>query len=133
MTVSAGSNAGFFHFTSPGTDSAGVTQQQGGWILVGNPAATFTKQGDNQSGGRGTTLNLSVTLQPGQSGGTASGATVFFTTDSGSLSSRLVTTDSSGKAPVTLTLPANAGTVHVTAEGPFGLGHPVVTFTETAQ
>jgi hypothetical protein len=32
-----------------------------------------------------------------------------------------------------LTLPGQAGTVHVTAEGPFGLGHPVVTFTETVQ
>jgi len=133
VTVTAGSNPGFYHFTIPSIDSAGVAQQQGGWILVGNPAATFTKQGDNQSGAHGTTVNLSVTLQPGQSGGTASGGTVFFTTDAGTLSSRLVTTDSSGKAPVTLTLPANPGTVHVTAEGPFGLGHPRVTFTETAQ
>jgi hypothetical protein len=32
-----------------------------------------------------------------------------------------------------LTLPATAGAVHVTAEGQYGLGHPVVTFTETAQ
>jgi hypothetical protein len=40
---------------------------------------------------------------------------------------------SSGNAAVVLTLPGNAGTVHVTAEGPFGLGHPVVTFTETVQ
>ena len=133
VTVTAGNRAGFYHFTIPGTDSGGVAQQQAGWILVGNPAATFTKQGDNQSGPRGTTLNLSVTLQPGQSGGSAAGGTVFFTTDAGSLSSRLVMTDSSGKAPVTLTLPANPGTVHVTAEGPFGLGHPVVTFSETAQ
>ncbi len=133
VSVNAGSTAGFYHFTIPGTDSAGVAQQQGGWILVGNSAATFTKQGDNQSGAHGTTLTLSVILQPGQSGGTAAGATVFFTTDAGTLSSRLVTTDSSGKAPVTLTLPANPGTVHVTAEGPFGLGHPVVTFTETSQ
>ena len=101
--------------------------------MVGNPAATFTKQGDNQSGAHGTTLNLLVTLQPGQSGGSASGGTVFFTTDAGSLSTRLVTTDSTGKASVTLTLPAKPGMVHVTAEGPFGLGHPVVTFTETAQ
>ena len=133
ITVTAGKKAGFFHFTIPGTDTAGVAQQQSGWILVGNPAATFTKQGDSQSGMHGTTLNLSVTLQPGQSGGSAPGATVLFTTDAGTLSARLVTTDSSGKAPVVLTLPANPGTVHVTAEGPFGLGHPVVTFTETSQ
>jgi hypothetical protein len=131
--VTAGGTAGFYHFTIPGNDNSGVAQKQSGWILVGNPAATFTKQGDNQSGGRGTNLNLSVTLQAGQSGGNASGATVFFTTDAGTLSTRLVTTDSSGKAAVVLTLPPNPGTVHVTAEGPFGLGHPVATFTETAQ
>jgi len=32
-----------------------------------------------------------------------------------------------------LTLPPNSGTVHVIAEGQFGLGHPVAKFTETAQ
>jgi hypothetical protein len=75
-----------------------------------------------------------VTLAPGKSGGTSgTGADIFFTADAGTLSSRLVTTDGSGNAAVVLTLPQNAGTVHVTAEGPFGLGHPVVTFTETAQ
>jgi hypothetical protein len=34
---------------------------------------------------------------------------------------------------VVLTLPATPGAVHMTAEGPVGLGHPVVTFTETSQ
>jgi uncharacterized protein YfaS (alpha-2-macroglobulin family) len=81
----------------------------------------------------GTKVNLSVTIQPGQSGGTAPGATVFFTTDAGTLSSRLVTTDANGNAPVTLTLPNGAATVHITAEGPYGLGHPVATFMETSQ
>ena len=133
ITVTAGSKSGFYHFTVPSTDSAGTAQQQSGWILVGNPAATFAKQGDGQSGTRGTKLNLSVTLQPGQSGGTAPGATVFFTTDAGTLSSRLATTDANGNAPVTLTLPNGAATVHITAEGPYGLGHPVATFTETSQ
>jgi hypothetical protein len=42
-------------------------------------------------------------------------------------------TNSSGVAGVTLTLPSAPGTVTVTAEGPYGLGHPVATFTETAQ
>ena len=133
ITVTAGSKAGFYHYSVPSTDNAGVGQQQGGWILVGNPSASLTKQGDNQTGARGTKLNLSVTIQPGQSGGTAPGATILFTTDAGTLSSRTVTTDGSGNAPVVLTLPASSGTVHVTAEGPFGLGHPEVTFTETAQ
>ena len=45
----------------------------------------------------------------------------------------IVVTNSSGKATVTLTLPSSAGTVHVTAQGPYGLGHPTAAFTETAQ
>ena len=133
ITVTAGSTPGFYHYSVPSTDTAGVTQQQGGYILVGNPAATFTKTGDKQKGAGGSQLTLSVTLNPGQSGGSASGGTVFFTTSAGSLSSRIVDTNSSGVASVTLTLPTTAGTVKVTAEGQYALGHPVATFTETAQ
>jgi hypothetical protein len=132
IKVVAGGTPGFYHFNVPSTDDAGVSQQQAGWILVGNPSSTLTKQGDNQKGPPGSQLNLSVTLNPGKSGGSAPGATILFTTDAGSLSSRLVTTDASGNAPVVLTLPQSPGTVHVRAEGPFGLGHPVVTFIETA-
>jgi hypothetical protein len=133
LTVTAGAIPGFYHFTVPSTDSAGVGQQQGGWIVVGNPAASLTKTGDNQKGLAGSKLNLSVTLNAGQSGGSPGGGTVFFSTNAGSLSSRIVATDSSGKAAVVLTLPSAPGTVDVTAEGQFALGHPVVTFTETAQ
>jgi hypothetical protein len=133
ITVTAGNVPGFYHFTVPSTDNLGVAQNQSGWVVVGNPPATFTKTGDHQKGAPGSNLNLVVTLHAGKSGGSAAGGTVLFTTDSGSLSSRLVTTDSSGNAPVVLTLPSNAGTVHVTAEGQFGLGHPVAKFTETAQ
>jgi hypothetical protein len=132
LTVTAGTTPGLYKFTVTGTDNLGVKQNQGGWILVANPAASLTKTGDGQSGAVNTTLTLSVTLNPGQSGATLTGASVLFTTDAGTLSSRIVPTDSSGKANVTLTLPGTPGTVHVTAEGPFGLGHPVVTFTETA-
>jgi hypothetical protein len=134
ITVTAGKKAGFYHYSVPGTDSAGITQQQEGYILVGNPPAALSEQGNGQSGAPGTNLNLSVTLTPGQSGGTSgTGATIFFTADSGTLSSRMVTTDASGNAAVVLTLPGSPATVHVTAEGPFGLGHPVARFTETAQ
>ena len=133
ISVTAGSTPGFYQFTVPSTDNAGVAQTQSGWIVVGNPPATFSKTGDHQKGAPGSNLNLSVTLFAGKSGGSAAGGTVLFTTDSGTLSSRLVTTDSSGSAPVVLTLPANPGTVHVTAEGQFGLGHPVAKFTEIAQ
>jgi hypothetical protein len=135
ITVAAGSGTapGFYHYIVAGTDSQAVIQNQGGWIIVGKPATTLAKTGDNQTGAKGSTLNLSVALSPGQSGGTSTGATVFFTADSGSLSSRMVTTDSSGNAGVVLTLPSSPGIVHVTAEGPYGLGHPMATFTETVQ
>jgi Glycoside hydrolase family 44 len=133
ITVTAGGAPGFYHFSVPSTDSAGVVQTQSGWIVVGNPPATFTKTGDHQKGARGSQLNLSVVLHANQSGGNASGGTILFTTDGGTLSNRIVNTDSSGNAPVVLTLPANPGTVHVTAEGQFGLGHPVAKFTETSQ
>jgi Glycoside hydrolase family 44 len=133
IAVKAGNTPGFYYYSVPGTDSAGVTQQQGGYILVGNPAATFTKTGDRQKGAPGSQLTLTVTLNPGQSGGSASGGTVFFTSSSGTLSSRIVDTDSNGNASVVLTLPSTPETVHVTAEGQYALGHPEVTFTETSE
>jgi len=142
ITVVAGNAPGFYHYTVPGTDS-GATQTQGGWIVVGKPAATFpTQTGGGQSGTAGRTLPqpLTVTLSAGSSGGTNTGASVLFSTDGGSVSNGTTSgakvvaiTNSSGVASVTLTLPSTAGTVHVTAEGPYGLGLPVATFTETAQ
>ena len=133
ITVTAGNTPGFYHYSVPSTDTNGVAQQQGGYILVGNPPATFTKTGDNQKGKAGTQLTLGVTLNPGQSGGSAAGGTVLFTTSAGTLANRIVDTDSNGMATVVLTLPSTPETVHVAAEGQYALGHPVVTFTETAQ
>jgi hypothetical protein len=133
ITVTAGTTPGFYHYSVPSTDTTGAAQSQGGWILVGNPPASLSKTGDNQKGAAGSKLNLSVTLNPSQSGGSAAGGTILFTTSAGSLSGRTVITDSSGKAAVVLTLPSTPETVHVTAEGQFSLGHPVVTFTATAQ
>ena len=133
ITVTAGSNPGFYHFSVVGSDGAGVPQSQGGWILVGNAPATLTKTGDPGGGPKGTNINLQVTMSAGTSGGTNSGASIFFTTDAGSLNNRIVKTNASGQASVVLTLPNNTGTVHVTAEGPINLGHPVVTFAENSQ
>ena len=142
ITVTVGSAPGFCHFTVTGTDGT-VSQTQGGWIVVGNPAATLANtSGNNQSASAGSVLPqaLTVTLAPGESGGTNTGASILFTTSAGSLSSGtssgskvIAVTNSSGVASVTLTLPSSAGPVTVTAEGPYGLGHPVApTFTETA-
>ena len=41
--------SGFYHYSVPSTDTTGVAQRQGGYILVGNPPASFTKTGDNTS------------------------------------------------------------------------------------
>lgn len=143
ITVNAPGTPGFCHFTVTGNDSV-ATQTQGGWIVVGNPAATFTQTGNGQSGAAGSTLTLSVTLNPGQSGGTNTGASVLFSTSAGTVTyqpssgspltgpKEIAVTNTSGVATITLTLPSTAGTVTVTAEGPYGLGHPVATFTETA-
>jgi hypothetical protein len=143
ITVTAGNTPGFCHFTVTGSDGT-ATQNEGGWIVVGKPAATLAKTaGDGQTSTRGTTLPtpLTVTLTAGSSsGGTNTGASVLFSTSAGSLSNGtssgakvIAVTNSSGVASVTLTLPSTTGTVTVTAEGPYGLGHPVVTpFTETS-
>ena len=142
ITINAGTTPGFCHFTVTGSDS-GASQMQGGWIVVGNPAAGLAKtSGNAQTGKAGTVLPqaLMVTLSPGNSGGMATGASVLFTTSAGSLSNGtssgakvIAVTNSSGVASVTLTLPMTAGPVQVQAEAPYGLGHAVVTFTETAQ
>jgi Glycoside hydrolase family 44 len=144
LTVNAGNAPGFCHFTVTGTDSGG-TQTEGGWILVGNPAASLAiTGGNNQTGTHGTTLPvaLTVNLAPGSSGGAnpASGASILFSTNAGTLSNGatsgskvIATANSSGVASVTLTLPSGAQTVMVTAEGPYGLGHPIAQFTETSQ
>jgi hypothetical protein len=140
ITVTAGSTPGFCHFTVTGSDGA-ATQTQGGWIVVGNPPATLAQGGNNQSGSAGTALAqpLTVTLSPGQSGGTATGAGILFTTSAGMLSNGTTTgtsvialTNSSGIASVTLTLPSSQRTVTITAQDQFALGGASVTFTETA-
>jgi hypothetical protein len=144
ITVNAGNTPGFCHFTVTGTDGT-VTQTQGGWIVVGNAAAGLAKtSGDVQTGPKGTVLPqaLTVTLTPGGSGGSNTGASILFTASAGTLSNGtssgskiIAVTNGSGVASVTLTLPSTAETVTVTAEGPYGLGHPVATpaFTETSQ
>jgi hypothetical protein len=140
VTVNVGSTPGFCHYTVTGSDGT-ATQTQGGWIIVGNPPATLAQSGNNQSGGAGTALSqpLTVTLTPGQSGGSAGGAGILFTTSAGTLSngttsgiSVIAQTNASGIASVTLTLPSPQGTVTVTAQDQFALGGAVVTFQETS-
>lgn len=139
VQVVAGGTPGFYHFNLQASDGT----KQGGWIVVNKPAAGLSKtSGDGQTGTAGTQLSqaLTVTLSPGQSGGTSGGASVFFTTSAGTLSNGttsglkvVATTNGSGVASVTLTLPGTAQPVQVQAEGPYPLGHPTVTFSATAQ
>jgi len=142
ITVNPGSTLGFCHYTVTGTDGT-ASQTQGGWIVVGQPAATFTVQsGNNQTGSAGNALStqLTVTLTPpAGTTFTAGGASVLFTTSAGSLSngttsgtSVIATTNSSGVASVTLTLPSATGPVTVTAQDQAALGGSTVTFAETA-
>ena len=140
ITVNSGSTPGFCHYTVTGNDGTS-TQTEGGWIVVGNPAAMLTRSGNNQSGSAGTALSqpLTVTLTPAQSGGSAGGAGILFSTSAGTLStgttigtSVIAQTNSSGIASVTLTLPSTRGTVTVTAQDQFALGGASVTFTEIA-
>ena len=141
ITVNPGSSTGFCHYTVTGNDGTS-TQTEGGWIVVGKPAATFAVSGGNsQSGSAGTTLPqpLAVTLSSVPSGFSEAGASILFTTSAGTLSNGaasgskvIATTNSSGLASVTLTLPSTAGLVTVTAQDQFALGGASVTFTETA-
>jgi hypothetical protein len=133
VTLTAPSKPGLYPFSITGVDSSNVTQSQQGWLLVGNPAATLTKTGDNQSAPRGKTLTLTANFVPGSSGATPGNVTILFTASAGKLSSRIVRTGSSGAAEVTLTLPDTPGKVTVTAQEPIPWGGEKVTFTETAQ
>jgi hypothetical protein len=76
---------------------------------------------------------LSVTVNPGQSGGLDRGASILLSTDVGALYCRIFVTDAGGNASTALTLPPSPGIVRVTAEGPYGLCHPTAQFTETSQ
>jgi len=149
IQVTAGAIPGFYSYKVPATDSGSVSSSQSGWILVTKPAASLALGGNNQTGAAWSVLpvKLSVTVSNSPTGG-VSGASVLFTISSatgGSMTNTLVGTEeiftgtkvialtnSSGVASVTLTLPATAGPVTVTAEGPYGLGHPTATFNETA-
>ena len=140
--VTAPTTPGFCHYTVTGNDGT-VTSTQSGWIVVGNPSGTVSiTSGNGQSGAHGTTLSvpLTVTLNAGASGLSAQNAEIFFTASAGTVSNGstsgskvIATTNGSGVASVTLTLPSSPGTVSVTAQSQFALGGTTATFTETAQ
>jgi len=90
----------------------------------------YRHRGNNQSSSAGTALStpLTVTLTPPLEHIYGRRASVLFTTSSGTLSngttsgsSVIATTNASGVASVTLTLPSTTGTVTVTAQDQFAL------------
>jgi hypothetical protein len=133
ITIKTPVTPGLYSFTVTGKDSGGTAQTQNGWVLATVPAATLTKTGDKQSAKRGTKITLTATFVPGSSALSASGIDLLFTASAGTLSERIVRTQSNGQASVALVLPAKAGKVTVTALGPVFWGAPEATFTETAQ
>lgn len=141
IIVNPGTTPGFCHYTVTANDGA-ATQIEGGWIVVGRPAGTLTiASGNNQIASAGTALAqpLTVMIDPGQSGLGKAGAGILFSTSAGTLSNGtnsggkvIATTNSSGIATVTLTLPATKGQVTITAQDQFALGGDSVTFSVTA-
>ncbi len=148
ITISAPSSTapGFYNYTVTGTDGDGTAQTESGIVEVGNPAATLMETGNGQAAAAGSTITLSVTVAPGSSGAAAAGEDILFTTSGGTLVAAngtvapatpgamlLVTTGANGTATVQLKLPSTPGTVSITAEAPYPIGHPEYIFTETAQ
>jgi hypothetical protein len=131
ITIKAPTTAGLYSFAVTGTDSGGTVQTQNGWLLATVPAAKLTTTGSGQTAAPSAKLTLTATFVPGSSGASAGGVDLLFTTSAGVLSKRIVRTSSTGEATVTLTLPATAEKVTVTAVGPVFWGKPTATFTET--
>jgi len=136
IVIRTPANPGLYSFTVAGRDSAGTTQTQQGWVIATVPASTIAKTGDKQTARAGSKITLTATFVQGASGSTgatAGNVDILFTASAGTLSKRIVRTQSNGEATVQLTLPSKPGPVTVTALGPVFWGAPTATFTETAQ
>jgi adhesin/invasin len=124
-------------YTLPSTaQTVTVTASSSGYT-----SATFTETaavellapnaGNNQTGNLGTTLPSSLTVLATINGVPTSGISVTFNDGGagGSFGTPVVTTNSSGLASSTYTLPTTAKTVNVTASA---VGYTSASFTETA-
>ena len=111
----------------------GTGSWSGGFAIIENLVATTLAvvSGNNQSASVSTALANPLIVQVNDQNGNAfAGATVSFSTTGGTLSSGTATTDSNGRASVTLRMPSTAGSVTVTASVS-GIATRV-TFTATA-
>jgi hypothetical protein len=110
--------------TSPGYASASFAET----VTAGSPASISIVSGGSQTGAAGTTLPSPLVFKVAdQYGNAVPGVSVSFsdTPNHGIFSSNPVTTDSSGKATVTYTLPTKAGFNSITASTG-GVNSPVV-------
>jgi hypothetical protein len=143
ITVNPGSIPGFCHYTVTGNDGTSPRRPRADGSSSANPPA-FRRRGNNQTGMRrngsveAAEPSRSILASPAEPPRPA-GASVLFTTSQArspmarpAEASVIATTNASGVASVTLTLPSSKGTVTVTAQDQFALGGASVTFTETA-
>jgi hypothetical protein len=141
IVIDTPATPGLYPYTVTARDSAGTYHTQQGWVLATVPTSTITKTSDGQSAPAGSVITLTANFTQGQpatvggysTGASSSGVDLLFTASAGTLSQRIVRTNSSGQATVQLTLPSQPGAVTVTATGPVFWGAPTATFTVTAQ
>jgi hypothetical protein len=86
--------------------------------------------GNNQTGGVGTKLPVLLEITATSNGAPVKGVKVTFTDNGGTLSPTQATTNASGEASTSYTLPGTAGTYTVTASAS---GYTSAIFTETAE
>jgi len=113
--------------------SGSLHQGMSGTILAGPATGISVVSGNNQTGNRSTVLPTALAVKVvDQFNNVVPGAAVTFSDNGagGSFSVNFATTDSTGKATVSYTLPPTPQTVHITASIS---GGAFVSFTETAQ
>ncbi len=110
--------------TSSGYTSASFTE-------TADVQALSATAGNHQTGGLGSTLPTSLTVQAQNNGVPVAGVSVIFSDGGagGNFGSSMVTTDANGNASTTYTLPATAQTVTITASSS---EYTSATFQETA-
>lgn len=113
--------------------SGSLHQGMSGTVLAGPATGISVVSGNNQTGNRSTVLPTALAVKVvDQFNNLVPGAAVRFSDNGagGSFSVNSATTDSTGKATVSYTLPPTPQTVHITASISAGA---FVSFTETAQ
>ena len=112
----AGTKAGAITITAAAP--TGTAAKIAETVAAGSPTSLSASAGNNQSGSAGTSLPVALTVfVTDQYGNPVSGDSIAFSDGGagGSFASSPVVTDSTGHASTTYTLPANPGTITITA------------------